>query len=196
MTHKKFYVGFVRGRLVLEEKLTNAGRKSEWRCQCSCGNECVIKEFRFLRGTPKSCGCLERENNTPKPFRVERKAYHAAKQRCSRRSREYHNYMGRGIQFKFTSVEQWLKELGPKPSPKHSVDRINNDGHYEPGNVRWADQTQQNINRHNKKLTAKDVIFIRKAKAAGIKQDVLAKWFDISFSYIFDLCNGASWWYV
>jgi hypothetical protein len=67
-------------------------------------------------------------------------AYIDAKQRCTNPKNEsYRNYGGRGIQFLFTSFAQFIKYIGPKPTPQHSLDRFpNNDGHYEPGNVRWA----------------------------------------------------------
>jgi hypothetical protein len=67
-------------------------------------------------------------------------AYIDAKQRCTNpKNGSYRNYGGRGIQFLFTSFEQFIKHIGPKPTPQHSLDRFpNNDGHYEPGNVRWA----------------------------------------------------------
>lgn len=69
-------------------------------------------------------------------------AFCAAKSRCKLES-----YLNHDIEFLFTSFEQWLAELGPKPGPEYSVDRVNNDGNYEPGNVRWATWSQQNLNR-------------------------------------------------
>jgi hypothetical protein len=83
---------------------------------------------------------------------VHEKEYHsycAAKQRCQDRNLPaYKNYGGRGIEFKFNSFEEFLAELGPKPTPQHGVDRYpNNDGNYEPGNVRWANRSEQNKNR-------------------------------------------------
>src|SRR5690606_38149018 len=56
------------------------------------------------------------------------------------------NYGGRGVEFRFSSFEEFIKCLGHKPTPKHSLDRINNEGHYEPSNVRWATSKQQNNN--------------------------------------------------
>jgi hypothetical protein len=75
-------------------------------------------------------------------------AYRAAKYRCERpENKTFDDYGGRGIQFNFLCFEQFFAELGPKPSPEHSLDRINNDGHYEPGNVRWATKDEQLLNR-------------------------------------------------
>jgi hypothetical protein len=69
-----------------------------------------------------------------------------AKRRC-KNGKDFANYGGRGIEFRFTGFEQFYAELGPRPSPEHSLDRIDNDGHYEPGNVRWATQSQQQKNK-------------------------------------------------
>lgn len=78
---------------------------------------------------------------------VIRRAYDTAKSRCNNpNDQRYNDYGGRGIKFKFKNFEQWFAELGPKPSPQHSVDRKNNDGNYEPGNLRWATSSEQRKN--------------------------------------------------
>jgi hypothetical protein len=78
---------------------------------------------------------------------VEYMAYNNAKQRCTNpNSHQYYDYGGRGIQFLFTSFDQFLEDIGLKPSPDLTLDRKNNDGNYEPGNVRWATRIQQRKN--------------------------------------------------
>lgn len=80
----------------------------------------------------------------------EHNSYVGARSRCTKPTNEnYKNYGGRGIEFRFTSFEHFLNHIGFKPSPLHTLDRINVDGHYEPGNVRWATQIEQNRNRRN-----------------------------------------------
>jgi hypothetical protein len=93
-------------------------------------------------GTRKSHGA----NNTP-----EWRAYHDAKARCNNpRHKRFTDYGGRGIRFLFTSFDQFIANLGLRPEGL-TLDRINNDGHYEPGNVRWATDEQQIKNRRTRK---------------------------------------------
>jgi hypothetical protein len=79
----------------------------------------------------------------------------------------YRYYGGRGIKFLFTSFEQFLAELGPRPSGM-SLDRIENDGNYEPGNVRWATRSEQVQNRrfYDRTATGKKAWETRRQKAA------------------------------
>lgn len=149
-------VGRQFGRLTVLARGANTKKQTIWIVRCACGKEKQVRGDRLRNGMTKSCGCLQRElmgnrqrthgmTHTP-----EFKAYDSAKQRC--RGNDPHNikyYRERGIQFKFKSFEEFLAELGPRPTPQHSVDRFpDNDGHYEPGNVRWATDLEQ---RHNQR---------------------------------------------
>lgn len=83
----------------------------------------------------------------------EHRAYEKAKERCNNpNNKAYKNYGGRGIEFRFKSTAEFDAELGPRPKGK-SLDRINNDGHYEKGNVRWASKKEQQNNRRCVKKT-------------------------------------------
>lgn len=78
----------------------------------------------------------------------ERRAFNSARTRCNNpNTAVYSYYGGRGIEFRFTSFDEFFKELGNRPSDSHSLDRIDNDGHYEKGNVRWATKKEQIGNR-------------------------------------------------
>jgi hypothetical protein len=73
--------------------------------------------------------------------------YHDAKRRCLNPNHQrFYDYGGRGIQFKFESFEEWLEEIGPRPTG-FEQDRIDNNGHYEKGNVRWVDFATQQKNK-------------------------------------------------
>lgn len=149
LTGKRF------GRLrVLSFIGIDSGRNAKWRCKCQCGNLTNALTFWLRLGLKVSCGCYNREiskrcNTTH--GRDQTPEYHAfenAKQRCTnKKTKFYSHYGGRGIKFKFSSFEKFFAALGPKPSSSHALDRINNDGHYEAGNVRWVTRRQSVLNR-------------------------------------------------
>lgn len=141
----KDIAGQVFGRLTALERIgTKKNRVAVWKCRCSCGNTTEVLLSCLTSGRRTSCGCVRHGmSNTPEYF-----AYIEAQCRCSLHAKNPNaGYAGKGIEFRFASFEQWFAELGPRPSPKHGVDRINTLGHYEPGNVRWATAQQQNMNK-------------------------------------------------
>lgn len=145
-------------------------------CLCGCGQlapiaaktslkQQAIKGYpqRFVHGhrsrLPQSRNKFAKRNVLARTHGMratpEYQAWSQAKDRCTNpRSHAWENYGGRGIKFLFDSFEEWFAELGPRPEgvdkngqALYSVDRINNNGHYEPGNVRWATSKEQAINR-------------------------------------------------
>lgn len=152
LTGKRFTRLLVLG-IVLDRKRTT------WLCRCDCGSIKEIRSNELLTGDTLSCGCLQREHTSRakrthgetangKGYTPEYTAYKAAIGRCTNPNNPvFKHYGGRGIEFRFTSLEQFIEVLGRRPSPKHSVDRRDNDGHYEPGNVRWATKKEQANNR-------------------------------------------------
>jgi hypothetical protein len=134
-----------------------------WACKCDCGQLVPVVGYTLTSGASTNCGCKRKEtvsalrlkhghslrNDKVSP---EYRAFHNAKIRCTRRKgKNWDNYGGRGIKFIFTSFEQFFAELGPRPTPAHTVDRKDNNGNYEPGNVRWATKSEQAYNRRPKK---------------------------------------------
>lgn len=90
-----------------------------------------------------------------KTYRAEYKVWHSMIDRCTNEDHVgYHRYGKRGIRvcdewMADDGFEKFLESVGPRPSSDYSLDRINNDGNYEPGNVRWATTAEQNRNRSN-----------------------------------------------
>jgi len=143
-------------------------RLSLWNCRCSCGVESVVYLGALKNGTSKSCINCGREatrkvqtthgetvnNETTAEYR----AFCNAKNRCENpKSERFYLYGQRGIEFRFASFEEFLAELGRRPSANHSVNRIDNDGHYELGNVEWATATEQANNRRPRRKIVQDI---------------------------------------
>jgi hypothetical protein len=140
--------------------------KSYWLVQCECGSDpFVVRSDALGRGT-KSCGCyrkkLAKESiaiNHPRlrhgmAKSPEYRAWSDMKTRCNNPNYEYWDlYGGRGVAVapEFEVFENWYQEIGPKPGPEYSQDRIDNDRGYEPGNIRWATASEQALNRRPKK---------------------------------------------
>jgi hypothetical protein len=118
--------------------------------QCRCRATLFRNIAALRRPTHSACRrCSVRRFRTRhgKSHTSEYNIYQSARARCQNPSDpSYHRYGGRGIECRFESFEEFYDELGTKPGPDYSVDRIDNDGHYERGNVRWATHTTQRRN--------------------------------------------------
>lgn len=121
-----------------------------WECECECGNIVAKASGPLTRGGTQSCGCYALLVRTKHgQYRTpEYHIYASARNRCTSPNNPYwHRYGGRGIEFRFVDFETFFAEIGPRPTPQHSLDRIDNNGHYEIGNVRWADAWTQQTNK-------------------------------------------------
>jgi Fic family protein len=109
-----------------------------------------------------------------KKYPSEWNSYRGAKYRCtSENASDYKYYGGRGVEFRFDSFAEFLLELGRKPSKDHTVERIDVNGHYEQGNVKWATRKEQANNmRTNHLISAfgKTLTVVEWSELTGIKQ--------------------------
>jgi len=152
------------------------GNNPRWYFRCECGVEKLLKSFSVRHGRTRSCGCIPAGkfvhgmSGTPE-YRI----WKIMRQRCTLPSADsYHLYGGNGV----TVCERWrhsfeafYADMGPRPSPSHSIDRYPNaSGNYEPSNCRWATWTQQNRNRQNNKR----LLFRGETKTVAEWAEVLA----------------------
>lgn len=152
---------------VIERAGRNKHRRALWLCKCKCGNNKVITGAGLTRGNTNSCGCSSRNLASEKitthgnagKGKNRSTEYHTWSnmiQRCGNSNSKYYDiYGGRGISVCerwSNSFEDFLEDMGKKPSLKHSIDRIDVNGNYEPNNCKWSTQIEQmrNIRVRNK----------------------------------------------
>jgi hypothetical protein len=143
-------IGMRFGLLVVEKHIHGA----QWQCRCQCGAEKIAQRGMLLNGQVKSCGCAM-GSRTGRSYSWRTKAesdiWKQMIRRCTQpKTKHYHRYGGRGITVCDrwqASFETFYLDMGPRPSPQHSLDRINNDANYEPTNCRWATRDVQSQNR-------------------------------------------------
>lgn len=137
-------------------------KRAHWKCRCDCGNESIVNGSKLRSGHTKSCGCIGIKvvvarctkhgmSDTPEQITWSR-----MKQRCANpNATNYERYGGRGIYVCdrwLHSFESFYADMGPKPSPKYTLGRIDNGKGYEPSNCRWETHTQQGRNKRNNHL--------------------------------------------
>ena len=162
LTFEKF------GRLKVKESAGHSGVKTLWLCVCDCGNELKVITNHLTGGNTKSCGCLQLEaisatgkscethghRKRGRKASAEYRCWSNMKQRCYTKSNQaFANYGARGISVCdrwMKSFENFLEDMGLKPSSDLSLDRIDNNGNYSKDNCKWSNDFEQNLNRRTR----------------------------------------------
>ena len=160
--------------LVIAPAGRDAKRNALWHCSCSCGGETITAGYRLRRGETRSCGCLQRERVAARNLshgQSGSRLYNIwlnMRARCGKPCHpQYRDYGERGISVckqwgEFRAFHDWALSSGY--APHLTIDRIDNDGNYEPNNCRWATHLTQSRNKRpriDQKLSDGDVAAIR-----------------------------------
>lgn len=120
-------------------------------CRCTCGKEKAVYTPNLIRGKTHSCGCVRKPKDFTSTHHPEWRIWNGIKSRCyNPNRRSFKDYGGRGIslcrEWK-DDFKKFLEDMGPRPSPQHSIERIDNDKDYAPDNRKWATMLEQAQNR-------------------------------------------------
>ncbi len=170
----KDMMGMSFGRLtVIQYAGLNHKNFAMWKCRCECGKTTTVYGSALRNGHTRSCGCLNREH-TARMGKGNLKHGHSRRtgasityrswqsmiQRCENPSHtEYMNYGGRGITICTRwreSFDSFLDDMGSRPNNRFEIERINNDGNYDPSNCRWASRQDQCRNMRSNRMLACD----------------------------------------
>ncbi len=149
--------------VVLSRAPSDKNGNAKWHCRCDCGASTVSSGFTLRNGEAKSCGCLttdqlvERVTTHKMSGTPEWWAWVHMFQRCGNPNNlRYHRYGARGIKVceRWNAFESFFADMGPRPSPKHTLERRDRNGNYEPGNCAWDTKAVQNNNKCNNRYVA------------------------------------------
>lgn len=185
MTGQKF------GMWTILSLRSKSSKVTLWDCQCECGKKVAVRSGNLRNGASTSCGCeslkrLLKSRITHGETRggiqtSEYQCWVAMKQRVFNKNHVgYKNYGGRGIAICerwLNSFEDFIADMGRRPTPKHSIERVENDGNYEPSNCVWGTKAEQiNNTRSNNRVTVGSVTLTvsQWAKRSGLKRTTIS----------------------
>lgn len=187
-------VGVRFGRLVVMS-IGHGGKAKMMNCACDCGNDASIAYSNLIRGNTKSCGCWRIEYGSirgkshfshGKSSTRTYRAWISMRRRCSSSThKDYQWYGARGITVCdrwLHSFENFLSDMGEVPTGQ-SLDRIDSNGNYEPGNCRWATNSQQQSNRRPFAHRALRKISFSVAQAIRYRKSVGDSWAEIAETF-------------
>lgn len=178
------------GRLIVVKQVEDyisPGNQRQARLQvlCDCGVNIEVGRQNLVRGDTRSCGCFRRETTSQRGFKhgatgtIEYRTWERIRNRCANANHaDYPRYGGRGIVVcaRWGEFSRFFTDMGLRPGPEYSIDRIDNDGEYAPENCRWATAKQQARNKsNNSRITwdGEDKTFAEWAETLGIEYDTL-----------------------
>lgn len=140
-------IGKVFGRLTVIREVPSPDEYRRIECLCSCGREKLVRLHDVKSGRTKSCGCKTAScGGLSKVYPSEYNSWSSMRNRCyNPNDKNYPHYGGRGISVckEWGDFSAFIRDMGPRPEPGYSLDRINNDGNYCPDNCRWTTQKEQ-----------------------------------------------------
>lgn len=207
-------IGHKINRLTIQQVFRGDAVNKGYQCValCDCGTVKQIRVCEVLANRIKSCGCIRTEKHgRPSANRTHNKSgsriykmWHSMNGRChSQESQAYKYYGDRGIEVcqqwrSPNGFAQFLADMGD-PGPGKSIDRINNDGNYEPGNVRWVTQKEQTRNtRRNRLITFEDqtMCIADWSVKTGLSPQCITHRIDVGWpvEQALSLPSGQKWW--
>lgn len=195
-------IGMRFGKLTVtcrSEKTSSAG--ALWVCNCDCGGSTITTSLKLRSGHTSSCGCMRKaasqslvthgQSNKTKTYRT----WKEMRQRCMNpNSDKWKWYGGRGIKIcdRWSDYAMFLEDMGERPEGK-TIDRIDNDGDYEPNNCHWATQLEQTRKQSKNTLNEITVIQLRIDRASGMTYQAIAEKYGISKTSAHRCAVGKTW---
>lgn len=142
---------------VIKEAPQRPPRTRYWFCRCVCGKEREVSQHQLTSGKSKSCGCSHSGNHKTHDMcqTITYRSWQYMRNRCNNpHTTQYRFYGGRGIRVcqRWNKFENFLTDMGIRPTKEYSIERKNNDGNYEPNNCHWVNQIEQANNKRSNNI--------------------------------------------